>query len=109
MGFPDGMAIDELGNLWICFYDGSKLCCFDPKTGTEITRIKTPGKRPTSCTFGGPNMDILYITSDEKNGDPLGGSVFYSHLMVKGPSANFLCKIVCFGNQEITLRYQKDL
>jgi sugar lactone lactonase YvrE len=92
MGYPDGMTIDENGNLWICFYDGSKVCCFDPKTGAEITRIEMPLQRPTSCTFGGPNMDVLYITSAKKNEDPLGGSLFVSHPNVKGPTANFYVK-----------------
>ncbi|MEZ4969697.1 MAG: SMP-30/gluconolactonase/LRE family protein [Flavobacteriaceae bacterium] len=89
MGYPDGMTIDENGNLWICFYDGSKVCCFDPKTGTEITKIETPVQRPTSCTFGGPKMDVLYITSAQKKGDTLGGSLFFSRPGVKGPTTNF--------------------
>jgi sugar lactone lactonase YvrE len=92
MGYPDGMTIDENGNLWICFYDGSKVCCFEPKTGTEITRIEMPVQRPTSCTFGGPNMDLLYITTAEKKEDPLGGSIFVAHPKVKGLTANFYLK-----------------
>ena len=89
MGYADGMAIDENGNLWICFYDGSKVCCFDPKTGAEIARIEMPVQRPTSCTFGGPDMDLLYITSAEKNEDLLGGSIYVAYPNVKGSSANF--------------------
>ena len=92
MGFPDGMTIDNNGNLWICFWDGSKVCCFDPETGTEITRIEMPVERPTCCTFGGPNMDILYITSAEKDDDPLGGSTFFCLPNVTGPNTNFYSK-----------------
>ena len=92
MGYPDGMTIDEKGNLWICFYDGSKVCCFDSKTGAEIEKIEMPVQRPTSCTFGGLNMDVLYITTAEKIGEPLGGSIFAAHPKVKGPTANFYLK-----------------
>ena len=58
----------------------------------EITRIEMPVQRPTSCAFGGPDMDVLYITSAEKKEDPLGGSLFVAHPKVKGPKANFYIK-----------------
>ncbi|MBD2664830.1 SMP-30/Gluconolaconase/LRE domain protein [Richelia sinica FACHB-800] len=60
--YPDGLAIDQQGNIWSAMWDGWCVICFNPK-GEEIWRINLPVQRPTSCTFGGENLDILYITS----------------------------------------------
>jgi sugar lactone lactonase YvrE len=60
--YPDGMTIDSQGNIWSAMWDGWCVICFNPK-GEEISRIKLPVQRPTSCTFGGENLQTLYITS----------------------------------------------
>ncbi|WP_026735431.1 SMP-30/gluconolactonase/LRE family protein [Fischerella sp. PCC 9605] len=59
---PDGLAIDEQGNLWSALWDGWCIACFNP-AGQEILRIKMPIQRPTSLTFGGSHLTDLYITS----------------------------------------------
>jgi sugar lactone lactonase YvrE len=61
-GHPDGMTVDAQGCLWIAFWDGWCLRRFDPG-GETIGRIDLPVQRPTSCTFGGPDLDALFITS----------------------------------------------
>ena len=67
--------------------------------GQEIDSVSVPAKRTTSCCFGGPNFDELFITSscydltdEEKTGTPLAGSVFRATgLGVKGlPAPIFL-------------------
>ena len=63
MGMPDGMAIDTEGKLWIAHYGGSAVYRWDPETGQPLMRIAVPAQQITSCAFGGPNMDILFITS----------------------------------------------
>jgi sugar lactone lactonase YvrE len=60
---PDGMCIDTQGNLWIAFCHGGCVCCFDPTTGGEIHRIALPCLETTSCTFGGPDLADLYVTT----------------------------------------------
>jgi sugar lactone lactonase YvrE len=35
----------------------------DSPQGRELLRIRMPVPRPTSCCFGGPNLDTLYVTS----------------------------------------------
>ncbi|BAT51241.1 SMP-30/gluconolaconase/LRE domain-containing protein [Nostoc sp. NIES-3756] len=60
--YPDGMAIDNQGNIWSAMWDGWCVICFNPQ-GKEISRIKLPVQRPTSCTFGGEDLRTLYITS----------------------------------------------
>lgn len=62
-GIPDGMCIDKDGMLWIALAEGGAIACYDPSNGREIHRIKLPVRRPTSCTFGGPGLKTLYITT----------------------------------------------
>ena len=61
-GFPDGMTVDSEGCLWIAFWDGWCLRRYSPE-GEWVETIKVPVQRPTSCAFGGPDLDRLYITS----------------------------------------------
>ncbi|MGM1049620.1 MAG: SMP-30/gluconolactonase/LRE family protein [Bacillota bacterium] len=79
-GLPDGMTVDSEGRLWIAHWGGGRVSCWDPVKGTELERIELPARLVTSCTFGGPQMDDLYITTamGEKSGqeDRYGGSLF---------------------------------
>lgn len=59
---PDGLAIDQQGNLWSALWDGWCIACFNA-TGQEILRVKIPVQRPTSVAFGGTHLTDLYITS----------------------------------------------
>ena len=61
-GYPDGMTVDAQGCLWIAFWDGTCLRRFSPEAELLET-VEMPVSRPTSCAFGGPNLDRLYITS----------------------------------------------
>lgn len=51
--------------------------------------IPLPAEQITSAAFGGPNLDILYVTSSGKdNNQPLGGALFQiTGLGVKGVAA----------------------
>lgn len=62
-GRPDGMTIDEDGMLWIALWGGWKVTRWNPATGECIDSISLPVSLVTSCTFGGKNMDKLFITS----------------------------------------------
>ena len=61
-GFPDGSTLDINGYLWNAEWNGGQVVCYD-LNGDIINRIKTPMNRPTCCAFGGPNMNVLFITS----------------------------------------------
>src|SRR5262249_15644527 len=81
-GYPDGMTIDAEGMLWIAHWDGWQVVRWDPLTGKAILRIPLPVSRGTSCAFGGPELNDLYITSDRKElsekelaDQPLAGSL----------------------------------
>ncbi|XP_074643130.1 regucalcin-like [Tubulanus polymorphus] len=84
MGAADGMCIDNEGMLWIACYYGGQVARFDPKSGKLLRTVKIPAKRTSSCCFGGPNYDELFVTSSRlgyteeefKKTDPLAGSLF---------------------------------
>lgn len=61
-GTPDGMTVDQEGCLWVAIWDAWRVSRFSPE-GQEMLRIKMPVPRPTSCCFGGENLDTLYVTS----------------------------------------------
>ncbi len=63
MGFPDGMCSDANDNLWVAFWLGSSVRCFDGKTGKQLDEIKLPAQKVTSCVFAGEKLDKLVITS----------------------------------------------
>ena len=58
-GLPDGMAVDERGNLWATGPGGVHV--FTP-AGRELGLIST-GVAISNCTFGGPDGRTLFMTS----------------------------------------------
>ncbi len=86
---PDGMTIDENDNLWVAFYLGGKIVCYDSRTGKVLEEIKVPALCTTSCIFGGENLDTLFITSGAKEGNELGGALFSVKTGVRGRKADF--------------------
>jgi sugar lactone lactonase YvrE len=61
-GYPDGMTVDSEGGLWIAFWDGGCVRRFSFE-GEWLKTVEMPVTRPTSCAFGGRNLDRLYVTS----------------------------------------------
>jgi sugar lactone lactonase YvrE len=60
--FPDGLTIDAEGYIWSAMWNGWCVIRFAPD-GKEVLRIPMPVPCPTNCTFGGPNLTDLYITT----------------------------------------------
>lgn len=60
---PDGMTIDNKGFLYIAIWGGSKVLKINPSSGKTELEINLPCEQVTSAAFGGPNMDILFITT----------------------------------------------
>ncbi len=79
--FPDGLCVDETGNLWIAMWGGGMILQFD-SNGKRCSRIELPITHPTSCCFGGEGRTTLFITSSrriltatEKAAQPLAGKI----------------------------------
>ncbi|XP_021924406.1 regucalcin-like isoform X2 [Zootermopsis nevadensis] len=91
-GFPDGMAIDIEGKLWVACFGGSQVIRVDPASGKLLSRIPIPTPQVTSVAFGGPQLDELYVTSGnillnegQKEAYPESGATFrVTGLGVKG-------------------------
>ncbi|MEJ8800450.1 SMP-30/gluconolactonase/LRE family protein [Pontibacter sp. H249] len=62
-GSPDGMTLDADGNLWIALHGGAAVAKYNPSTGEQLQKVKVPAINTTSCAFGGPSLETLYITS----------------------------------------------
>lgn len=87
-GKPDGMTLDAEGNLWVALWDGSSVIKLDP-TGKILDQIFLPVSRVTTCTFGGKDLNQLYITSASFEVDEdLAGSIFVLETDTKGRAAN---------------------
>lgn len=61
-GSPDGMTVDAEGGLWIAHWGGSRVTRFLADGGIDRA-IHVPARQVTSCTFAGPGLDRMFITS----------------------------------------------
>lgn len=93
-GFPDGMAIDEEGGLWVALWGAGCLNRYD-LAGRHIETVAVPEvSQVSSCAFGGRNRDVLFITTSRQGlapeAEPLAGSVFAIQTDTRGaPLAEF--------------------
>ncbi|XP_014238135.1 regucalcin-like [Trichogramma pretiosum] len=62
-GMPDGMTIDDEGNLWIAVFGGGCVLNVDPRAKKLLRKIDLPVPQVTSVAFGGPHLDVLYVTT----------------------------------------------
>ena len=87
-GFPDGMAIDEQGGLWIALWGAGAVNHYD-KDGRLVETIAVPGvSQVSSCAFGGNDRSTLYVTSSRQglpaDREPDAGAVFAVQTSVRG-------------------------
>jgi sugar lactone lactonase YvrE len=93
-GFPDGMAVDAEGFLWVAFWGGSAVRRIDPEGRVRAT-VRFPVSQVSSCAFGGAGLGDLYVTS-ARNGlsprelerEPQAGAVFRVRVDVRGRPAH---------------------
>jgi sugar lactone lactonase YvrE len=81
----DGATVDAEGHYWCAEIHDWHVGKYDPE-GNRVDRIRLPVRQPTMCTFGGPDLDVLYVTSatrfiepGEAAAQPLAGSLFAVH------------------------------
>ena len=77
---PDGATVDAEGYLWSVLVQAGGVARFAPDGRLDRT-VELPVKHPTSVAFGGPDLDILYVTSISKStnltaSEPDAGGLF---------------------------------
>ena len=89
-GVPDGLTVDSQGFVWGAHWDGWRVTRYDPSGRVERV-IEMPVPRPTSCMFGGEDLDKLYVTSasiglseEQLAQAPLSGGLFEIDPQVRG-------------------------
>lgn len=80
-GVPDGLCVDRQGGVWTALWDGWGVRRYLPDGRLDRT-FTLPVPRPTSCTFGGPDMKTLFVptarirlSAQQLDDAPLSGSV----------------------------------
>jgi D-xylonolactonase len=86
-GRPDGMTVDAEGHVWSARWDGSCIVRHGPD-GSEERRVTFPARKVSSLTFGGPDLDMAYVTTagggDKEREGRGAGALFRVDLGVHG-------------------------
>mmetsp|Transcript_14104 Transcript_14104/g.29674 ORF Transcript_14104/g.29674 Transcript_14104/m.29674 type:complete len:787 (+) Transcript_14104:228-2588(+) len=69
-GGPDGAQVDSTGKLWIAVTGAGRIVQINPETGV-VEMVVYVDANPTSLTFGGDNLDEMFITTRAPNGGGL--------------------------------------
>jgi sugar lactone lactonase YvrE len=84
---PDGLTVDAEGGVWVALSNGGVVRRYT-SGGTLDGIIEVPAKKVTACTFGGPRLDQLFITTSREGvapgSDLLAGSLFCAFAGVSG-------------------------
>ena len=90
-GVPDGMTLDGEGCLWVAMWAGDAVRRFTPE-GHLDDEIRVPAHQVTSCAFGGPDLDELYVTTSRvglgADDDPGAGLLYRCRPGVRGLAPN---------------------
>jgi sugar lactone lactonase YvrE len=87
---PDGATVDTEGFLWLTEYGGWRIVRYAPD-GRLDREIELPFQNPTSCAFGGAQLDTLFVTTasqrlsaEELTRQPLAGALIAMDVGVRG-------------------------
>jgi len=88
-GYPDGMATDAEGGIWIAHWGGARISRFFPD-GRLHRAIPMPASKITSIAFGGDDLRRMFVTSAslDSEGEPAAGALFEIDAGVQGIAAN---------------------
>ncbi|WP_209373889.1 SMP-30/gluconolactonase/LRE family protein [Brevibacterium renqingii] len=86
-GLPDGLTVDAEGCVWTAVANGGAVHRYRAD-GTLDGIVEVAAGKTTACTFGGENLDRLFITSSQEDvdtsADPLAGALFAAEVGVTG-------------------------
>lgn len=90
--WPDGSEVDAAGRVWNAEWGGSRVTAYAPD-GSVAGRLPLPVSQPTCAAFGGPDLDLLFVTSANEGltrAEPHAGDVLVYNVGVKGlPAGRF--------------------
>jgi sugar lactone lactonase YvrE len=85
--WPDGLTVDAEGGVWTAIANGGAVHRYNGDGVLEEV-ISVPTRKVTACTFGGDNLDQLFITTSQEDidtsADSLAGSLFCADVGVRG-------------------------
>jgi sugar lactone lactonase YvrE len=94
-GLPDGSCMDADGHLWNCRVVGGNCLARIAPDGALDQVMELPCSWPTSCAFGGENLDTLFVTSarftmsaEHLGANPHEGGLFAVRPGVRGVRTN---------------------
>ena len=92
-GRPDGLTVDADGGIWTAIANQGAVHRYSPE-GKLDQVINLPATKVTACTFGGANLDELFITTSREDlpegEEPRAGALFHVEPGVKGmPTREF--------------------
>lgn len=90
----DGCTIDTEGNLWAAVHEGSRVIKLN-LAGEVVAKVVMPAWRITCPTFGGKELDRLFVTTagvqdgeETPEGSGYHGAVFKIKTQAKGARSN---------------------
>jgi sugar lactone lactonase YvrE len=90
LGFPDGLTIDADGRLWVALWGGGAVACFAPD-GEVLTTVAVDAAQVSCCTFAGPELATLVITTSQESytpgrsaAEPWSGHLFVADVGARG-------------------------
>ncbi len=82
-GYPDGLAVDAEGYLWIAVWGGSEVRRYSP-TGVLDARLPVPARHVTAATFAGEELFITTATEGLDDPASADGGLYCAHVGVPG-------------------------
>lgn len=85
LGWPDGLAVDEAGYVWVALWGGARVQRFAPD-GALAGYVELPCVNVTSCAFVGDDLMQLVITTSsiDHEDDEAAGKTYLFETTVAG-------------------------
>lgn len=65
-GYPDGSDVDAAGRLWNAEWGSGRVTAYNPD-GSIWAQLDLPVSQATCVAFGGPELDLLFVTTAREN------------------------------------------